>query len=151
MKRTLARFLGFFAFCALGACSHMSSFESPQAGTRLLVKNDAMTLPATRDLRGTSFGNYEFEAREGDGDAFYGILPLKFKGGHLAADIILFAPAAFFNLRSVFPFYQVDVAAGVIRYKEKRSDPWTEYRPKPEEAQRAREFYSDSEHSASPD
>ena len=142
MKPTPSRCIAIIAACALVACSRMSSFESPQSGTRLMIKDDAMTLPASRDLRGTSFGNYEFEASQADADPFYGILPLKFKGGHLAADIILFAPAAFFNLRSVFPFYEIDVAAGVIRYKEKRSDAWTEYRPKPEEAQRAREFFA---------
>ncbi|HMM67054.1 MAG TPA: hypothetical protein PKC03_08950 [Dokdonella sp.] len=142
MKNTAGRCLAILAATAVAACSSMTSFESPRSGTRMTVKNDAMSLPASRDLRGTSFGNYEFEAHEDDGSTLYGILPLKFKGGHLAADIILFAPAAFFNLRSVFPFYEVDVAAGVIRYREKRSDPWTEYRPKPEEAQRAREFYA---------
>lgn len=149
MKPFHFRCMALLGALALSACSSMSSFESPQAGTRLMIKKDAMTLPASRDLHGTSFGNYEFEAREADGDPFYGILPLKFKGGHLAADIILFAPAAFFNLRSVFPFYEIDVAAGVIRYKEKRGDDWTEYRPKPEEAQRAREFFS--QQTASPD
>lgn len=142
MKNTVGRCLSVLAAAALAACSSMSSFESPRSGTRMMVKSESMTLPASRDLRGTSFGNYEFEAREEDGNTLYGILPLKFKGGHLAADIILFAPAAFFNLRAVFPFYEIDVGAGVIRYREKRSDPWTEYRPKPEEAQRARDFYA---------
>jgi hypothetical protein len=120
----------------------MSSFESPQAGTRMMVKNASMTLPASRDLRGTSFGNYEFKAQEKDGETLFGILPLQFKGSHLATDIILFAPAAFFNLRKVFPFYEVDVAAGVIRYRKKKTDPWTEYRPKAEESRRAQEFYA---------
>lgn len=68
----------------------------------------------------------------------YGILPLAFKGGHLALDILFFAPATMFNLRGAFPFYQVDVADGVIRYKDSRDAPWMEYHPKSEEIARAR-------------
>jgi len=95
-------------------------------------------------MKGTSFGNYEFKAVETGFDPFYGILPLKFKGGHLAADIILFAPAAFFNLREAFAFYEIDVKNSVIRYKSKKEDAWVEYRPKAEEAARAKTFYNSS-------
>lgn len=128
------------AVALLAACSSMSTITAHDPGTRLLVKGKTLDLPATQNMKGTSFGNYEFKATNGD-NTFYGILPLKFKGGHLAADIILFAPAAFFNLREVFPYYEIDVKDGVIRYKEKAGDPWTEYTPKAEEAAHARSFY----------
>ncbi|HST28553.1 MAG TPA: hypothetical protein VLK26_09335 [Rudaea sp.] len=133
---------GLFAAAAalLAACSSMSTITAHDPGTRLLVKGKTVDLPVTQSMKGTSFGNYEFKATNGD-NAFYGILPLKFKGGHLAADIILFAPAAFFNLRQAFAFYEIDVKDGVIRYKEKAGDPWTEYTPKAEEAAHARNFY----------
>jgi len=126
----------------LAACSSMTAISSPQAGTRMMIKEQSVTLPTTQKLRGTSFGNYEFQARDGDAEPLYGILPLKFKGGHLAVDILLFAPAAFFNLRAAFAFYEIDVANGVIRYKSKRSEAWNEYTPKPEEAERARNYYA---------
>ena len=126
---------------ALTACSSMSSISSNQSGTRLMIKEKSVSLPARESIRGTSFGNYEFEARTDDAEPFHGILPLKFKGGHLALDILFFAPATFFNLRAAFPFYEIDVANGVIRYKNKREDAWVEYRPKPEEAARARDYY----------
>jgi hypothetical protein len=106
------------------------------------VQGKTLDLPAQQSLKGTSFGNYEFKAIDADTPPFYGILPLKFKGGHLAADIILFAPAAFFNLREAFPFYEIDVKDGVIRYKEKSTDVWTEYKPKPEEAARAQNYFN---------
>ena len=125
----------------LAACSSMSSISSSRNGTRMMIKEKSLQLPARESIRGTSFGNYEFEAREGDHEPFYGILPLKFKGGHLALDILLFAPATFFNLRAAFPFYEIDVENGVIRYRNKRDDVWTEYKPKPEEAARARDYY----------
>jgi hypothetical protein len=132
-------------FCAvatalLAACSSMTTISAHDPGTKLLVKGKTLDLPVTQSMKGTSFGNYEIKATNGD-SALYGILPLKFKGGHLAADIILFAPAAFFNLREAFAFYEIDVQRGVIRYKEKASDPWTEYTPKAEEAAHAKSFY----------
>jgi hypothetical protein len=128
------------AGAALVACSSMATITAPDAGTRLLVKGKTINLPTTQSMKGTSFGNYEFKATDGD-STFYGILPLKFKGGHLAADIILFAPAAFFKLREAFAYYEIDVKQGVIRYKAKASDPWTEYTPKAEEAAHAKSFY----------
>ena len=62
---------------------------------RLFSRTKACALPASQNMRGTSFGNYEFKAVDSGFDPFYGILPLSFKGGHLAADIIFFAPGAF--------------------------------------------------------
>src|SRR3982074_510565 len=126
----------------LGACSSLSTISSTHPGTVVSVQGKTLDLPAKQSLKGTSFGNYEFKAVDADAPPFYGILPLKFKGGHLAADIILFAPAAFFNLREVFPFYEIDVKDGVISYKEKATDVWTEYKPKPEEAARAQNYFN---------
>jgi hypothetical protein len=139
------RFCGFFvtgAALLLGACSSLSTISSTHPGTVVSVQGKTLDLPAKQSLKGTSFGNYEFKAVDADAPPFYGILPLKFKGGHLAVDIILFAPAAFFNLREVFPFYEIDVKDGVIRYKEKATDVWTEYKPKPEEAARAQNYFN---------
>jgi hypothetical protein len=136
------------AALVIGACSSMSSISAHDPGTKLLVKGSAIELPATQSMKGTSFGNYEIKATNGD-SALYGVLPLKFKGGHLAADIILFAPAAFFNLREAFAFYEIDAKNGVIRYKEKEGDPWAEYTPKAEEAAHAKSFYEGSAGAAS--
>ena len=127
---------------ALGACSTMSTISSPTPGTRLSLKDaTTLTLPASKDLRGTSFGNYEFEAVATGHDPFFGILPLQFKGGHLALDIIFFAPATMFNLRGAFPFYEIDVEHGLIRYKSEKNAAWTDYRPTIEETDRAREYF----------
>lgn len=136
---------------ALGACSTVSTISSPTAGTRLLLQDRTLTLPARQNLRGTSFGNYEFEAVDAGHDPFFGILPLQFKGGHLALDIIFFAPATFFNLRSAFPFYEIDVEHGIIRYKASKESAWAEYRPNIEEIDRARSYFDDAATSASSD
>ena len=139
------RFHGFFAAgvaLLLGACSSLSTISSSRPGTVVSVQSKTLDLPAQQSLKGTSFGNYEFKAVDTDAAPFYGILPMRFKGGHLAADIILFAPAAFFNLREVYPFYEIDVKDGLIRYKNKETDVWTEYKPKPEEAARAQNYFN---------
>lgn len=125
----------------IGACSSMATISSADPNTTLIVKGQVVKLPVTQSIKGTSFGNYEFKAVEPGVDPFYGILPLKFKGGHLAADIILFAPAAFFNLREAFAFYDIDAKNNIIRYKSNKDDAWVEYRPKAEEAARAKNFY----------
>jgi hypothetical protein len=126
----------------ISACSSMTTISSPDSGTTFALKDKTLSLPVSQDMKGTSFGNYEFRATETGSEPFYGILPLRFKGGHLAADIILFAPAAFFNLREAFPFYDIDVKNGVIRYKNKATDGWIEYKPKPKEAARAQNYFN---------
>ena len=134
-------FIAAAAAALLSACSSMTTITSPKDGTTLLLQDRTVSLPHQESLKGTSFGNYVFKAVDGGADPMYGILPLKFKGGHLAVDIIFFAPAAFFNLREVFPFYDIDVNKGVIRYRNSPNEGWTEYKPKPEESAHARSFF----------
>jgi hypothetical protein len=142
MNRQLKGTIAAVAAVLLGACSSLSTISSTHTGTVVSVQGKRLDLPATQKLKGTSFGNYEFKAVDADAAPFYGILPMKFKGGHLAADIILFAPAAFFNLREVFPFYEIDVKDGVVRYKNKATDVWTDYKPKLEESVRAQNYFN---------
>lgn len=126
---------------ALAACSSMTTISSSHADTQLSLKDRSPVLPSHVKLGDTSFGNYEFKATEAGKDPFYGILPLQFRGGRLALDILFFAPATMFNLRSVFPFYEIDVEREVIRYRETVNDPWLEYHPKAEERERARRYF----------
>lgn len=126
----------------LAACSSMTTISASAPQTRMLVKHEpARTAPSSMRMKDTSFGNYEFKAQSAGHDPFYGALPLRFHGGRLAADIVLFAPAAFFNLRSVFPYYEVDAEQGVIRYKSDAADTWQECRPTAAERERARAFF----------
>jgi len=86
----------------------------------------------------TSFGNYEFRADAPGYEPLYGILPLKFNGGYLALDILFFAPAAFFNLREVYPFYEFDLDKKNVRYKIKPEDEWSTAVPLQAEELRAK-------------
>jgi hypothetical protein len=132
--------LGLVFFCA---CSATTTLQATQPNTEIKVKTGSeATAPTTESFKVTSFGNYEFEAKTAGHDPMYGILPLKFNGGYLALDIFLFAPATFFNLREVFPYYQFDVPAGVVRYKKNETDEWTVYTPQPDESERAKEYFA---------
>lgn len=129
----------------LTACVSTTTLTARQSDARLSLRDKHLNLPADDKLKGTSFGNYEIKVESAGAETLYGILPLKFKGGHLAADIVLFAPAAFFNLRAPFRYYEFDLAQGVIRYRSDANEPWQEYRPKPEEAARARSYFGRSD------
>ncbi len=76
-------------------------------------------------------------------DPMYGLVPLKFNGGYLALDILFFAPAMFFNLREVFPYYEFDSEEGVVRYRLEKDSDWTTYKPTVAEIAHAKSFFGD--------
>jgi hypothetical protein len=124
-------------------CSATSTLQSTQPNTEIKVKTGSESAtPRSESFGLTSFGNYEFEAKTAGHEPLYGVLPLKFNGGYLALDILFFAPATFFNLREVFPYYQFDVPGGVVRYKKSETDEWTVYTPPPNESERAKEYFA---------
>lgn len=135
----------------MAGCTATTSLQSKDPNVVLRVnKNAAMTLhkPVATSYSTTSFGQYQFKAEKQGTSPFYGIMPLKFNGGYLAADILFFAPAALFNLREVFPFYEFDVDTGTIRYKKNASDPWVEYKPTAAETERAKQFFTGLDNAA---
>lgn len=142
--KQLRTLIAFGAFLLLSACASTTSMTARDPQTQINLRGTVLELPAQHSLRGTSFGNYEFKAQAPGQDPFYGVLPLQFKGEHLALDVLLFMPAAFFNLRAAFKFYEIDVGNQVIRFKSKASAEWTEVRPKPAEAERARVYFGDA-------
>lgn len=94
----------------------------------------------------TSFGQFNFKLSESAiNQTMYGVVPLKFNGGYLAADILFFAPAMFFNLREFYPFYEFDVASGTIKYKKFKSEPWTIHQPTDSEILRAKKYFNVTE------
>ena len=143
MKKTkIISVLG--AACILSACSAHTSFQSMNQEVELNVnKNEAINI--TEDVpqkyATTSFGQYIFKATSNGKEPIYGLMPLKFNSGYLVADIMFFAPAMFFNLREVFPYYEFDVNAGVVRYKKKEGDTWSTYTPTQPEIERAKKYF----------
>ena len=142
MRISIQRLLMAGAVLLLSACSTMTSLSSTRPGTVVSLRETVVSTPGKQNLKSTSFTNYEFKAVDPDNEQpFYGLLPFAFRGGHLAADIILFAPGMFLNLRTPFPFYEFDVANRTLRYKFDESDAWTEYRPEPAEVARAEAYF----------
>jgi hypothetical protein len=129
----------------LSGCSAMSTLDSPYKDTNVVIRDRNLgKVPVKIELRSTSFGNYEFKAVRADGTAMYGILPLKFNGGQLAVNILLFAPASFFNLREVYPYYEFDLDRSVVKFRETEQEDWREMKPKPEEIDRAKKYFGDA-------
>lgn len=144
MKKVPAIFLG-LSF-VLAGCTATTSFESVQSEVSLKVNEKptlSMVNAANQTYPTTSFGQYKFKAEKEGIEPMYGLIPLKFNGGYLAADILFFAPAMFFNLREVFPFYQFDLEKNEVRYKKKASDDWIVYSPTTEEIEHAKMFFNE--------
>ncbi|HCJ30455.1 MAG TPA: hypothetical protein DHV63_14470 [Pseudomonas sp.] len=129
----------------LSACTATTSLRSSDPSLTVTINDDAplvLKSPVSKTYKATSFGQYRFRATQEGMDPMYGLIPLKLNGGYLAADILFFAPAAFYNLREVYPFYEFDVAQGVVRYKKNESDQWTSYKPTAAEADRAQAYFA---------
>jgi hypothetical protein len=124
-------------------CTATTSLTAAQGGTSLEIKETSQSnLPRSETLGATTFGNYEFKAESPGFEPLYGVLPLRLNGTYMALDILFFCPALFFNLREVFPHYELDLEKRVIRYKKEDSDPWVEYQPTADESARALKFFS---------
>lgn len=139
----------FSAVCVaavLSGCSATTSIRSVEPGTMLKVNHNtsiAIEQDTSVSYRTTSFGQYKFKATKEGSEPMYGLMPLKFNGGYLAADILFFAPAMFFNLREVNSFYEFDVEEGVVRYKQSEDQEWIIYKPTDAESERAKKYFKE--------
>ena len=133
----------------LVACSSRATISSPNPGTKFELEDKPLALPASTRVGRTTFGHFAFRATESDkpdAPPFYGILPLALRKGQLVASIILTAPVMLLTkLRGPFKFYEVDARTRTIRYRNDANDPWVEYRVKPEEEARAREWFAEQD------
>ena len=102
----------------LSACTATTSLRSTDPDLAIKINQDAPLVlknPVSKTYKATSFGQYRFRAEKPGMEPMYGLIPLKFNSGYLVADILFFAPAAFYNLREVYPFYEFDVEKGTSR------------------------------------
>lgn len=136
--------LSALALSILSGCTATTSLRSTDPELAVAINTDApITLdsPAHRTYNATSFGQYQFKASKPGAEPLYGLVPLKFNGGYLTADILFFAPALFYNLREVYPIYEFDVEQGVVRYKKNEQDAWMSYKPTAAESERAKKYF----------
>ncbi len=132
------------AAALLSACTATTSLRSTDPQLTVAVNDEAplaLGNPVQKTYNATSFGHYRFKATKQGMEPMYGLIPLKFNGGYLAADILFFAPAMFYNLREVYPYYEFDVENGVIRYKRNADDQWVSYKPTAAEQQHAKNYF----------
>jgi hypothetical protein len=147
MKKTLSAAL---ALLLLQGCANVTRFESPTPGTTLAIRDyQAAPLPREMNLASKATGQHEFVATTPGGKSLYGILPLSVNGGTMAVSILFFAPALFIGgFRDVFPFYQMDPEAGLLRYKSKAEDDWRVYQPTSAESNRAKVLFDKTQPAA---
>lgn len=135
----------------MSGCSALSELNTKTNLGQIVINDDSpiMISPDTavkKSYSTTSFGQYNFKLSESTiNQTMYGVVPLKFNGGYLAADILFFAPGLFFNLREFYPFYEFDVALGTIKYKKFKSEPWTIHQPTDAEILHAKKYFNVSE------
>jgi len=131
------------ALAMLQGCSTTTHFDGASAGVVLsLSGNENMELPKDLKLGSKATGQYLFKAKSSSGQTLYGLLPLHVNGGTMAGSILFFAPVLFIGgFRDVFPFYQLDPDAGLIRFKMKEKDEWRLSKPTTAESERAKIFF----------
>jgi hypothetical protein len=131
------------ALLLLQGCSTVSRIESVTPGTTLAVSGVArIDLPSELRLDSKATGQHVFKAVGATGQALYGLIPLRVSGAKMTASILFFAPALFIGgFRDAFPFYQLDLDAGLVRFKETGSDDWRLYKPTSAEGQRAKDYF----------
>jgi hypothetical protein len=131
------------AIVLIQGCAAVTRFEAASPGTTLKVRGtERMELPREVSLDSKATGQHEFVATAPSGKALYGILPLSVNGGKMAVSILFFAPALFLGgFRDVFPFYQMDPDAGLLRYKSQEREDWRLYQPTAAESSRAKQFF----------
>ena len=124
-------------------CAAVTRFESATPGTTLTVRgHERVELPKELELDSKATGQHEFMATAPSGKTLYGILPLRVNGGKMAVSILFFAPALFIGgFRDVFPFYQMDPDAGLLRYKSGEREDWRLYQPTSAESNRAKLYF----------
>lgn len=128
----------------LAGCSASTTMHASDPDVSLHLNKDAplvLNSAVTRTYSTTSFGQYRFKMVRPGKEPVYGLVPLKFNGGYLAADLLFFCPAMFYNLREVYPFYEFDAEHGVVRYRKRETDGWMTYTPSTAEIARAKAYF----------
>lgn len=138
-------FIALFSFVALilVGCSTRIMLTSKPEGANIIIgkTNISGTTPMSSSIRRTTFGKYWFSVEKPGYEPLYGLLPLNVSGAAITINVLLFAPATFWNAQRAFPFYQFDLEKRIVGYKKDSDDPWREYPIKEQERLTARSFF----------
>ena len=141
--RKVKKVIAFFIMMVfvLTGCTATTNIRAKQQGVSLKITDKSYaTLPTSGEFGVTTFGNYEFVAERDGYEPLYGVLPLKFNGGYLALNILFFTPACFFNLREVYPYYDIDMDRKVIRCSKDNIN-WYDEQILPEDSEQSEKYF----------
>ncbi len=139
MKTIFSAIICLILFCGCAS----STFTSKPENARIKIgKTDISGEGAvTGRIPRTTFGKYPVKVEKAGYQPFYAMLPLNVSGGVIALDVLLFAPATFFNVQGPFYYYEFDLDKELIRYKDEETEDWKEYRIPFAEKDRARRHF----------
>jgi hypothetical protein len=121
-----------------------TTISSKQSNVSLMVVDRTYSsLPIQDEFAITTFGNYEYLAEKEGYEPLYGVLPLNTRIGHMVLDILFFAPLMLFNLREVFPYYEINIDKKLIRYSYDKTE-WWESSVSPGESEQARKYFKEA-------
>jgi hypothetical protein len=142
-KSLLGPFVIAAALLLLQGCSTISRFETATPETTLELRGiPKANLPSDLRLDSKATGQHLFKAASATGQTLYGVLPLRVNGGRMALSIIFFAPALVLGgFRDSYAVYQVDLNAGVLRFKTAKAKDWHLYKPTDAESARAKAYF----------
>lgn len=146
MKISFKRILMVIGVVGVAGCTATANMNMIPENVKLKVNQDSeVTVSKTIQQKyyTTSFGQYKFKVTAEGHEPMYGLIPQKFNGGYLALDILFFAPAMFFNLREVYPYYEFDIEHNEVRYRKDESKPWRIYKPSASEIEHAKKYFGE--------
>lgn len=128
----------------ISGCTAMTTISSKQSNVSLTVQEKTyLSLPAKDSFSVKTFGCHEFLVEKEGYEPLYGILPLDLSIRNLILDILFFTPLMFFNLRQVFPYYEIDMDKKSLRYSYDAIQ-WWETQIQPAESEYAKKYFKET-------
>ena len=134
----------FIGLCLLlfSGCSTSNFVSKPEnAQINIGKTNISGTAPLNGRIPRTTFGKYPVKVQKDGVAPLYGILPLHVSPAAIGLDVLIFAPATFWNVQRPFSFYEFDLEKRVIRYRDTEEEAWNEYLIREAEEARAKQFF----------
>lgn len=147
MRKLLLLLLLLLCQLVLQGCTSKSTFTAVQEDVSIKIgKTDIEgELPITGDINRTTFGRYPMMISKEGYDPMYCNVPMVVSAGYIIADVLFFAPAAFFNSNGSLPFYLIDIKERTIKYKKDDSGEWIVYPIQKAESDSVQNWFSQQE------
>jgi len=130
-------------FCLTQACSSSTSFTSIPENATIQIANTQISgvTPLDTKIGNTTFGRYMLKVEKEGSNTMYGVLPLRVSSGNIVIAALFFAPALFYNVKTVFESYEFNLEKETIRFKNANKEEWKEYIIPEGEKNEAKHFF----------